>query len=230
MRPLLVLLAFAVLLTACPSAGADARVPDPDAPAGAQWNWLPDEDWVDARWLPFDQQRLLDALGMRYDDFRDDVLRTEAPIAAAARRRGLTVSALATRLLAGRRPTRTRLRELRRRTIKVLTQQHLADHVFTHNFHNSAITRAAPAIFGISSGAYLGTMRTKLVCPLSLGRRYGRSREHVETATLAALRARNRAGVRRGATTARQAAVFDFSARAAVVHWLLSNEDGQPLR
>jgi hypothetical protein len=228
-RRLVALLTTAFALTGASPALAN-HIRDPDAPPGAPTTWLPDERWVDARWLPFDEEQLRAELGFAtYRQFHD-VLVAERPLADVARLRGLSLSRLASTLIAGRGTRRVPPAELRRRTVKTLTQPHLAAHMFTHHFHNSAIVTAAPAIFGIAPARYVSLMQTQLVCPLDVGARRGRPRKTVQEAALAALHARNRRGVRRGATSAEQAAAFDFAARAAVDHWLRSNEHGVPLR
>ena len=57
MKPLLA--ALVVLLVAA----APAVAQDSDAPPGAEKHWLPNEEWVNQLWLPFEEQRLYDALG-----------------------------------------------------------------------------------------------------------------------------------------------------------------------
>src|SRR4051795_12679354 len=67
MRPMptsvCVTLAATVLAAAPIEAQAASGPPDPDAPAGASGQWLPDEEWVMQRWTPFDETRLYDLLG-----------------------------------------------------------------------------------------------------------------------------------------------------------------------
>ncbi len=222
------LVPLVVLLLLALAAPATAYHPDPDAPPGAPAVWLPDEPWVDHRWLPFEQRTLLEQLGVDYEAFHDVLVR-EQPLADFARERGLEPAVLVARLLAWRRNGATPLTEMRRRTWKVLTQPHLAAHVFTHHFHDSALVRAAPSIFGITPQRYDQLMTSEMLCPLDLARRYGRSRVAVQTRTLAALRAAQRAGVRRGAMPAAQEETFAFSARVAFTHWLTSNVHGRPL-
>lgn len=226
MRRLALLIAVAASLTG--ASPALAYHPDPAAPRGAPPYWLPEERWVDARWLPFEEARLLTELDLSYRQFLT-ILRAERPLAAVARRRGVPPSRLTAKLLGWRGRTGTPVTVLWSRTARVLTQPHLAAHMFTHSFHNSAIRRAAPSIFGISPERYLSEISTELVCPLDIARRRGRSRRTVQERTLAALRARNDLGVRRGAMPASQAAAFDFAARLAFDDWLVRNVHGKPL-
>jgi hypothetical protein len=232
---LVLLVTLALLLCTGSAAAVDlgpnklpGAVPDPDAPAGAQWYWLPDETWVDQRWLPFEEERLMAELGIDYARLVE-LLREARPLAETAKDRGLPTSLLMDRLLAWSDAPGPQHRELRRRTYKTLTQPHLAQHVFTHEFHNSSITRAAPTIFGIAPDRYVDEMRTGLVCPLDVGRRNGRGKAHVRARTLATLRASAWRGVRRGAMPPAQAARFAHHQRFAVANWLVSNEHGTPI-
>jgi len=51
----------AALLTLC---APPVLAADPDAPKGAGPTWLPKEDWVRYRQLPYDEERLYAALGI----------------------------------------------------------------------------------------------------------------------------------------------------------------------
>ncbi|HEX8206066.1 MAG TPA: hypothetical protein VF587_08415 [Solirubrobacteraceae bacterium] len=203
-------------------------VPDPDAPAGAQWYWLPEERWVDQRWLPFEEDLLMAELGVDYAELIE-LLREARPLAETARDQGLPTTLLMDRLLAWSDARGPQQRELRRRTYKTLTQPHLGQHMFTHEFHNSSIQRAAPSIFGMTPERYVAEISTELVCPIDVGRRHGRTKLHVREQTLAALRASARRGVRRGWMPPGQGERFAHHQRIAVADWLTSNVHGVPI-
>src|SRR5438874_1788542 len=56
-RPAALLVIVCALMTLA-LGGAVARAADPDAPAGAPANWLPNQPWVLDHWLPYDETRL----------------------------------------------------------------------------------------------------------------------------------------------------------------------------
>ena len=109
---------------------------------GAPHTWLPDEDWVTRHWVPFDERAPDRAPGAcaageleayLYDDHR--------ALSDLALARGLDVAQLRDELVA---PWRApvddaRYELLRERTQRVLTQPHLAQHVFFHLFHGAAL-------------------------------------------------------------------------------------------
>jgi Tol biopolymer transport system component/plastocyanin len=170
------------------------RSPDSLAPKGAPAHWLPPEDWVYNHWLPFDEERLYSLLGITRSDLwqqlRDD-RRTLAQLAAKhgwpdARR-------LAAVLVAPQDGKR-----LERRAERVITQGHLAQHVFFHSLHQFAIPSKAPELFGVSD-AQFRTLRRAELSPLTIARLHGRSLGRAEALAIAVLRERVRAGVDSGA-------------------------------
>src|SRR5688500_3302215 len=147
MRRLLVLLT-AVALCAL---AAPAFAQDSEAPPGAEKHWLPDEEWVNLLWLPYDEQRLYDLLDMtRGQVFRWVRIGAHHPLAQLGKRQGVTADRLAKALVAPRRKSvsaathRTLVRAARR----TLTQGHLAQHLLFHALHQTAIPERATRIFG----------------------------------------------------------------------------------
>jgi lambda repressor-like predicted transcriptional regulator len=148
--PVIVAAAF-VLCHVASAAAATAR-PDSAAPAGATASWLPAEDWVMQRWMPFDERALTKRLGMSSEDIAAELDRTGISLQTLARRRGVRVQGLAGRLLASRHlPQGSALRTtLLERTRSMLTQSHLTVHMLRHVFHTWTVTRETEAIFGVS--------------------------------------------------------------------------------
>lgn len=122
-----------------PTALAVAR-PDSDAPPGAPATWLPAEEWVLGRWLPFDEARLNAVLRVETKDIAAYV-DSKGSLEDLARSKGVRTRGLAQRLL------RTRRRHLSQeewavmldRTHRVLDQAHLAEHLLFHGFHMMGI-------------------------------------------------------------------------------------------
>ncbi len=77
-------------------------------------------------------------------------------LAQLARRRGLDVEVLATDLVQPMAATTTpeQLAILRERTVRVLTQGHLAQHLFFHVYHGIDLRTDAQSTFGLSSDSY----------------------------------------------------------------------------
>ena len=135
------------LLIAAPAGGHDSH-----APPGAPHRWLPQEDWVMHHWVPFDESRLYELLGIRTERLFTWLMNDHRTLADLARRRGIDPETLGRRLLA---PYRDELSEeqyatRRRWTEDMLTQGHLAQHVFFHVFHGDLLTGHFRSWFGVS--------------------------------------------------------------------------------
>src|SRR6266542_214877 len=141
---------------------------DSDAPPGAPPHWLPGEHWVMQHWLPYDETRLYELLGVTRGEvwrwLRDDT-RTLAGLAAT---KGWTAQDLARELVAPwngllRRPER--LAVLEDRALRTLTQGHLSQHIFFHSLHQNAIPDSAPEIFGVASREQFQLLRRGELSP-----------------------------------------------------------------
>jgi len=143
---------MAALVVMCVFA-APARAHDSLAPAGAGHNWLPDEEWVHRHWLPFDERQVEAALGLRGRELEAYLYDDHHTLAALARARGVGLDAFVDRLLAGWGdvPQRAVLRE---RTVRVLEQGHLAQHLFFHVFHGLELHPHSEHLFGMPLDAY----------------------------------------------------------------------------
>ena len=219
-RRLLVLALAALAGSLTPAAPAAAQ--DSEAPPGASPRWLPCEEWVMYHWVPFDERRLFALLGvgrpvvLRW--MRDDGHHT---VAGLARRRGRDPRRIADELVA---PWRGRVSaeheaELRRRTMRTLTQGHLAQHLLFHTFHHPAIALRARGLFGLPALDY---QRARLLgrSPAVIGAARGRSRREVARSALAVLRASGAEGVTRGWMPRAQAIRQLRRQRAGLAHWL----------
>jgi hypothetical protein len=195
-------LAF-LLATAVPS----ARAHDSLAPRGSNHAWLPHEHWVHGHWLPYDEARLRDLL--KVDDeavfrwLKDD----HRTLAGLARRQGVDPHGLAERLLAGRRDEvpATVYAQLRRRTQRMLTQGHLAQHVYYHVFHGPRLVTDFRRWFGVRRAVYERLRYKKGLSPRAIAQRHGRDPAAVREHARAALRAEAEEGVHHEATSRLQA-------------------------
>jgi hypothetical protein len=168
-----VMVALALLGVAAPDALAQGQVPakpqtislDSDAPTGSPPHWIPGDPWVMEHWLPYDETRLYELLGVDRGDIwrwlRDDT----RPLAELARQKGWDPGELAKALVA---PWKGKLRKpdqlalLEERALKTLTQGHMSQHMFFHSLHQDAIPSHATDIFGVyaaSSGPRCGVAR-----------------------------------------------------------------------
>ena len=122
------------------------------APPGSTHNWLPHEMWVHRHWVPFGEEQLKHELGLHGRDLHAYLYDDHRTLAMLARARGVDVDELADRLVASWRDIDPAQRAvLRERTIRVLTQGHLAQHVFFHVFHGLDLDRFAPGMFGMAA-------------------------------------------------------------------------------
>lgn len=187
--PLIVLLGF---VWSCSSAAA-ALPPDSHAPPGASPNWLPSDEWVMERWMPFEEKALTQTMRMSREEIYEELKLRPKNLAEIARERGIALSAK--RLLASRR-TRvkgSRWHDLVRRAELMLSQRHLAEHVIGHTFHHDSIWRDPEAIWGPTFHA----LWSENLAISEISRRSGIPLDVLRRRVLAALDR----GVRRGVST-----------------------------
>jgi hypothetical protein len=180
-----------------------AHAHNPHSPPGAPHRWLPDQEWVMSHWIPFDEERLYDELGVGEARVFDWLLNDHRTIAELAERRGVRLSGLAGRLLANRRPrvTDRRYRILLRRTRDMLTQGHLAQHTLFHLFHGTGLAgpKELRSWFGVSLSEWR-RLRLDRLTPNQIARRHGHDPAHVRELAVETLVAMAGDGVRRHAT------------------------------
>jgi hypothetical protein len=215
-------LALALVSTAIGLTAGAAFGRDSEAPAGAGHRWLPCEPWVMFHWLPYDER----ALYARLDVSRDVVLRwirndRHRTLAGLARRRGKDPERIADALSRRWRGhvSKEHYAELRARTLRTLTQGHLAQHVLFHRFHQPGIAARGSQAFGPRA---LDSPHAQLrgFSPAQIGRRHGRSRRAVAIRVMAVLRHYANRGVRESHTTRAQATRFLRFQRRGLSHWL----------
>lgn len=186
--------AMMLLTLAWPSAAA---AHDSLAPRGAVHQWLPSEEWVMRHWIPFDQRRLEEALGFRGRMLEAYLFNDHHTLAELARRRGSSARALADELIEPWNGTvdPSHVAVLRGRTLRILTQGHLAQHLFFHVFHSLGSRRAAHEVFGTSS-RHLQSLRMQGDTPLAVARRHGMSRRQLTEGVLRLLEGHHHEGIR----------------------------------
>jgi Tol biopolymer transport system component/plastocyanin len=209
-----------------PAATATAPVKkasfDSEAPVTAPAHWLPPEDWVYNHWLPYDEGRLYDLLGVTrgriWRQLRDD----RHNLAQLAKQRGWPDPAkLAAALVApraGEVPPAT-LDTLRSRAERTITQGHLSQHLLFHSLHQFAIPSEAPEIFGVTDIAFRQLRRAEQ-SPLEIGRLHGRSPSRIQALSTRVLRERARFGTDTGAMSERQAAILLRRQISQLPRWL----------
>jgi hypothetical protein len=209
-------LALALLAMQPGRASASPR-PDSQAPAGADPDWLPDEDWVKERWLPFDEEALLRALRIDENGLLKG-LAYESTLGDLVRRRGVRPGSLVTRLLRerGGRVSTRQLAVLRARAMRLMTQDHLADHMFFHHTHNGPVNEALARVVGADWNE-VNKLRAEGWSFLDIGTSNGLSQRQMTRSIISVIRASAARGVWAKAHSRRQAAysVAQQSASAA---------------
>jgi hypothetical protein len=193
-----------------------AAAHDALAPPGSDPVWLPAEKWVESHWVPFDEQALKAALGLRGRQLEAYLYDDHHTLAELARRRGIAPDQLADRLIDPWRATSSpeRLERLRDHTLRTLTQGHLAQHVFFHVFHGLPVAQNAPALFGMSSADYL-RLRARGLRPLRIAHRGGKTYRSVRDGMVALFAAARDEGIRdRLAWASQSYRIFDRQVRA----------------
>jgi Tol biopolymer transport system component len=208
--------ALALVLSTATATGVDSQ-----APKGAADYWLPNEQWVNLLWLPYDEGRLYQLLGHdRGYVFR--WVRTERTLAQLGRRRGWTVDRLADALVAPRRDelTKRKFAMVRRRAERTLTQGHLGQHLLFHALHQTAIPTRATRIFGTRTREEFLKLRRAELSPLQIGELNGRTRVEMTRGAIRALEDATALGVREGTLTRKQAGVMLERQVRSVPRWL----------
>lgn len=205
--------AILAVVLCCAGVGTAA---DSDAPPGAEPDWLPNEEWVLEHWIPYDQDRLTRLLNTDMAGLRD-WMRGDRPLAGLARRRGLTPSRVARRLVEPwrGRVSRRHHRALYRRALKTLTQGHLALHLFFHPTHSRSLNR-------LYAGLHAGHSES-VHSPASLmeiAEAKGRSAAWLQRKALRLVRSSASRGVRLQATSRAQARRWLQYQEPAVLGWL----------
>jgi hypothetical protein len=192
-------------------AAAPARAADSLAPPGAPRSWLPHEDWVLEHWLPYDQNTLFRLLGVNLEQVRNYFeSEPSAPavptLAALARSRGLNVQVLAHELVAAWHPrvSRAQYALLLNRAMRSLTQGHLMQHMLFHPFHDTALFRASPQVFGVT-GHDLNLDLAQGLSHAEIGYQHGRTYQQMASSAISVLRAEEAVGIREHLTPASEA-------------------------
>jgi hypothetical protein len=157
------------------NAAADGH--DSLAPPASGHTYLPDEMWVHNHWIPFDERTLKRALGLHGRDLEAYLYNDHHTLATLARARGSSSEALADTLVSAWTGVDADQRAaLRERTMRILTQGHLAQHMFFHVFHGVHLVRFSQQLFGISPGSFR-RLHARGLSLVQIARRKGRSRE-----------------------------------------------------
>lgn len=204
---------------------APARSHDTLAPPQTRHNWLPTEDWSAYHWSPFDERRLARLLGISHRELYEYQADDHRTLAALAISKGIDPARLREDLLEpwkGRVPS-GRLRQLRNHTSRMLTQGHLAQHVFWHPFHSPAFDRnprrAARELYGVALRTYR-RMRRDGARQVEIAAAGGRRPAQLRRTILRHLEANARRGVRLKLTPRRQMARMLARQKSLVRCWM----------
>ena len=216
--------ALLITVVGCLALPAAAAAQDSMAPRGADPSWLPNEEWVNLRWLPWDEARLYSLLRTdRGEVFRWVRIDAHNSLWRLAKRRGVRdLNALAARLVAPRaRSVGPRMAaRLRRRARRTLTQAHLGQHLLFHDLHQTAISGRAERIFGVSGVQVFYDLRRAEISPLQIGEIFGRSRVELAQGCVRALRDAMRRGIRGGAISRSQGELMLARQLSQIPRWL----------
>ena len=144
---------MAALVVMCVFA-APARAHDDSLPPGPGATGLPDQEWVHRHWLPFDERELEAALGLRGRELRGVPVRRPSHVGGARPYAGRLLGGPVGRLVARAVGDVSQRAVLRGRTVRVLTQGHLAQRLFFHVFHGLELHPHAEHLFGMPADAY----------------------------------------------------------------------------
>ena len=214
--------ALVTLLVCAAPAGAH----DSLAPRDAEHRWLPAEAWVQKHRLPFDEARLYSLLGVDTPAVFRWLSNDHRTLAQLASRRGVSARTLAKRLMGPRRAllSRREYRVLRARAQRVLTQGHLAQHMFFHVFHGSHLNGHEDGhivhLFGVDRHEYRRLRQRSRMSPFGIARRSGKSTARVREHVIEMLEAEASEGVRIGSVSRAQADLYLARQLRVVDCWL----------
>jgi hypothetical protein len=176
---------------------ADAYSPDPAAPPGASIDWLPEEDWVQQRWLPYDEPTLERLL--RADRFEvQRWVHARRTLWSLATRNGVRPQTVLHQLVAPwKRISPARHDVMLSRAKRTLTQPHLAQHMLFHTYHLRSVSANWSRVFGVSVAQTVAEARASRLCYLDVGARHRGSATTVQRDFAGVLRSVAREGVRR---------------------------------
>jgi hypothetical protein len=185
--------ALAICLLAACLTPASAGAHDSLAPLGASHNWLPEEEWVGRHWIPFDEQALKAELGLKRRDLHAYLYNDHRTLAALSD----DPQALADRLVAPWQGiTDAHRTVLRERTLRILTQGHLAQHMFFHVFHGAALHTASNELLGMDAASYRHH-REEQLSYVEIARRGGVPAERLKTGLQTLFEVDRRDGIER---------------------------------
>lgn len=182
-------LAASFALSALAVFAAHAPAKDSLAPKSAGDRWLPCERWVMHHWNPVDMPAFYARTGIRqtelFDWLADDDHHT---LAGILKKKGFDPKETLAASLAVKERSSAKTRAiLTERTNRLLTQGHLAQHVFFRWFHNPPVRQKSREIFGMNPWDH-AKARNMGFSPADVGRmKRGYSRE--ETAARISSRA-----------------------------------------
>lgn len=220
------------IVLACLALPAAAAAQDSMAPHGADPSWLPNEEWVNLRWLPWDEERLYALMRTdRGEVFRWVRIDAHNSLWRLAKKKGVRdLDRLAARLVAPRArsvgPTMATV--LRRRARRTLTQAHLGQHLLFHDLHQTAISDRAERIFGVPRRQVFYDLRRAEVSPLQIGEIFGRSRVELAQGCVRALRDAMRRGIGKGAISRAQGELMLARQLSQIPRWLGQNRYNGP--
>ncbi len=219
-------LSFAIVAT---PASASAPKPDSDAPAGASADWLPHEEWVGQRWLPFDEQVLERKLKMNATEIWTYLSATRSSLNTLARSRGVSTAGLSARLLSTRNVARHSRRwwVLRARTRRVLDQPHLGAHMLGHVFHLWAVTAHTEQTLGVTGSQFQELYGERRLSFLQVAAAAGVDESTLRSRVMAASRRSGAQGVAKGAMSARENRVLRALDAANFESWANYRMSGQ---
>lgn len=212
---------LAVLLVLGCAMVANAR--DSEAPKKAGDRWLPCEPWVMYHWLPFDSSALYKETGISRDEWHDYIVPDDDThsLGKLIEQRGQDPAQVVQTLMERweGRVSATKLAELTRRANALMTQGHLAQHVFFHYFHHPIIGIRARWIFNVSPGEY-HSARMAGFTPREIAKQGGVPTARAVRRALVALREIQNEAVASGQTTRAQSRQFLIEQRRWVPKWL----------
>jgi hypothetical protein len=210
-------------------ASASAPKPDSDAPTGASVDWLPHEEWVGQRWLPFDEQVLERTLRMSATEVWTDLSATRRSLNTLARSRGVSTDGLAARLVSTRRIPRhsRRWQVLYARTRRVLDQPHLAAHMFGHIFHIWAVTAHIEQTLGVTGSQFKELYGGRHLSFLQVAATAGVDEPTLRGRVIVAARRSGAQGVAKSAMSARENRILRARDTANFESWANYRMSGQ---
>ena len=177
------------------------------APSASAYG-IPEDEWAQEHWMPFDEATFYELVGTTRRDVLNWGKRHEDKVplrVMIVKKKDLSFRKVVNELMERWDGLKDRqVRRLRRRTVMILETPHLGQHMFGHTIHHRSVTLALPGILGVADNNALNELRAQGLSVGDIGQQNGLTIGQVEDAIARTIKRSFRRGIRRNAVSRRE--------------------------